>query len=177
MNSLNDSQILTSQQIKENITQLISQITQIINEPTQFKEQFSLVSNSLIPQLNTTIKGYVKNAKRSILKDIKEIVISQIDFETLKNQFKSDIKNKPPFVPTKWINIRTQLKKFNIESFDDDMISDLFSLMDNETVKQYARRQNDINESLKNIIEQCSEFEEKLSSFRIETVKQMTANI
>lgn len=64
MNSLNDSQILTSQQIKENITQLISQITQIINEPTQFKEQFSLVSNSLIPQLNTTIKGYVKNAKR-----------------------------------------------------------------------------------------------------------------
>lgn len=111
------------------------------------------------------------------MKDIKEIVISQIDFETLKNQFKSDIKNKTPFVPTKWINIRTQLKKLNIESFDDDMISDLFSLMDNETVKQYARRQNDIIESLNNIIEQCSEFKEKLSSFRIETVKKMTANI
>ena len=68
------------------LTQLIAQIKQIINDPVQFKEQYSSITNSLILQLNTTIKGYVKNAKRSILKDINDIIISQIDFEALKNQ-------------------------------------------------------------------------------------------
>ena len=56
------------------------------------------------------------------------------------------------------------------------MICDLYSLMDQETVKQYARRQNDIIESLNNIIEQCDEFEEKLSEFRVETVKRIKQN-
>ena len=174
---MTEPQMLTSQQVKENITQLIAQITQIINDPIQFKEQYSSIMNTLIPQLNSTIKGYVKNAKRSILKDIRDIIVSQIDFETLKNQFKTDIKNKTLIVPVKWINIKTKLSKYNIEPFDDDMICDLYSLMDQETVKQYARRQNDVVESLNNIIEQCNEFEEKLGMYRIETVKQMTTNI
>ena len=174
---MTEPQTLTSQQVKENITQLIAQITQIINDPIQFKEQYSSIMNTLIPQLNSTIKGYVKNAKRSILKDIRDIIVSQIDFETLKNQFKTDIKNKTLIVPVKWINIKTKLSKYNIEPFDDDMISDLYSLMDQETVKQYARRQNDVVESLNNIIEQCNEFEEKLGLYRIETVKQMSTNI
>lgn len=156
---------------------LTSQIAQIINDPIQFKEQFSSITNSLIPQLNTTIKGYVKNAKRSILKDIKDIILSQIDFESLKTQFKTDIKNKTLIAPAKWTTIRTKLSKYNILSFDNDMICDLYSLMDQETVKQYARRQNDIIESLNNIIEQGNEFEEKLSIFRVETIKQMTNNI
>ena len=174
---MTEPQMLTSQQVKENITQLIAQITQIINDPIQFKEQYSSIMNTLIPQLNSTIKGYVKNAKRSILKDIRDIIVSQIDFETLKNQFKTDIKNKTLIVPAKWINIRTKLSKYNIEPFDDDMICDLYSLMDQETVKQYARRQNDVVESLNNIIEQCNEFEEKLGLYRIDTVKQMSTNI
>ena len=174
---MTEPQTLTSQQVKENITQLIAQITQIINDPIQFKEQYSSIMNTLIPQLNSTIKGYVKNAKRSILKDIRDIIVSQIDFETLKNQFKTDIKNKTLIVPVKWINIKTNLSKYNIEPFDDDMICDLYSLMDQETVKQYARRQNDVVESLNNIIEQCNEFEEKLGLYRIETVKQMSTNI
>ena len=174
---MTEPQTLTSQQVKENITQLIAQITQIINDPIQFKEQYSSIMNTLIPQLNSTIKGYVKNAKRSILKDIRDIIVSQIDFETLKNQFKTDIKNKTLIVPVKWINIKTKLSKYNIEPFDDDMICDLYSLMDQETVKQYARRQNDVVESLNNIIEQCNEFEEKLGLYRIETVKQMSTNI
>ena len=174
---MTEPQMLTSQQVKENITQLIAQITQIINDPIQFKEQYSSIMNTLIPQLNSTIKGYVKNAKRSILKDIRDIIVSQIDFETLKNQFKTDIKNKTLIVPVKWINIKTKLSKYNIEPFDDDMINDLYSLMDQETVKQYARRQNDVVESLNNIIEQCNEFEEKLGLYRIETVKQMSTNI
>ena len=61
-----EPQTLTSQQVKENITQMMAQITQIINDHVQFKEQYSSITNSLIPQLNTTIKGYVKNAKLSM---------------------------------------------------------------------------------------------------------------
>lgn len=169
---------LTSSEIKENIKLIISQITQIINEPLQFKDNYSQLTNSLISQLNSTIKGYVKNAKRSILKDIKDTVNASIDYESLKLKFKNDIRDKNlNLEPIEWIKIDTKLSKYNIESFDGDMINDLYLLMDNETVKKFARCQNDIMESLNNIIEQCDEFEEKLAAFRIETIKSMTNNI
>lgn len=127
--------------------------------------------------MNAMILSYNKAGKRSVLVDVYEAVIGSIDWESLKNRFRTDMTKQGNLKIPKYTQISTNLKRFKIDTYDTDVIVDMYSNMDENTVKHFAKAQEEATNNLYELIDNVTQFESGLCAYRTDTINIMKSNV
>lgn len=178
--SFNAFEIKESQdysQMKNNIITQTTRICEIISDAGKFGSFYEELTNNIVSSMNTMIKTYVKTGRRSILIDIYDALVEQTDWTALKERFKVDATKSGMLKLPKYTPINTNLKRFTIDTYDEDILYDMYSNMEESTVREFAKAQRDATNNLYSLIDDVSSFETSLCAYRTQTLEVMKQNI
>lgn len=164
-------------QMKNNIITQSTRICEIISDASKFSTFYNDLTNNIVGSMNDMIRMYVKAGKRAILVDVYDALIDSTDWDSLKTRFKTDVVSAGPLALPKWNSISTDLKRFKIDVYDTDILVDMYSNMDESTVKHFAKSQEDANNKLYELIDDVGAFESALCNYRTKTIEIMKQNI
>lgn len=164
-------------QMKNNIITQSTRICEIISDASKFGSFYNELTNNIVSSMNEMIRTYVKTGRTAILVDIYDELVSQTDWNGLKERFKIAMTNPNPFPLPKYTSISTDLKKFKIDTYDSDVLVDMYTNMDEDTVKQFAKSQEEATNNLYELVDDVTAFENALCAYRTKTVATMKANI
>lgn len=164
-------------QMKNNIITQSTRVCEILSDASKFSAHYEDLTNNIIGSMNEMISHYNKAGKKSILVDIFEAVTGDIDWDQLKTQFQSDMMTKGNLKLPKYTPISTDLKRFKIDLYDTDILFDMHSNMDEYTVKEFAKAQEEANNNLYELIDNVTAFESGLCSYRTSAIAAMKENV
>lgn len=164
-------------QMKNNIITQSTRICEIVSDAGKFGAFYDELTNNIVSSMNDMIDLYVKNGKKTILIDIYDALVNDTNWDALKDKFKVDMATKGGLPIPKYTTISTNLKRFKIDKYDTDILVDMYSNMDEETVKHFAKSQEDAVNELYSIIDEVTNFETSLCAYRAATIATMKENI
>lgn len=164
-------------QMKNNIITQSTRICEIVSDASKFGSFYNELTNNIVSSMNEMIRTYVKTGRTAILVDIYDELVSQTDWNGLKERFKAAMTDPKPYPLPKYTSISTDLKKFKIDVYDADVLVDMYTNMDEDTVKQFAKSQEEATNNLYELVEDVTAFENALCAYRTKTVATMKANI
>jgi hypothetical protein len=127
--------------------------------------------------MNAQVKNYVENSKKAILYDIYDGVVSGIDFDSLKKKFKSDMSVKGNLKVPQYEKVNFNLDNYDIDEYETDVLVNMYSNMDEKTVKKFARYQDEAVANLQNLVDGVTDFESNLCAFRVNAIQKMKENV
>ena len=164
-------------QMKNNIITQSTRVCEIVSDASKFGTYYNDLTNNIVSSMNDMIRMYIKTGRRAILVDIFDALVEQTDWNSLKERFKADAASKQPLKIPKYTPISTDLKRFKIDTYDTDVLVDMYSNMDESTVKAFAKSQDEATNNLYALVDDVSAFETNLCSYRTATITTMKANI
>lgn len=173
--SLEDNDTNTSSPMKEYILQQQARINEIIGNATLFHDHYSELTQNIISSMNKQIKSYVKNSKKSIMKDIYSLVIDSIDWSSLQTKLTDMLKsNKSNLSTGNWNHIVKP--EGSISQYDDDILTNMLLNCDVENVKNFQKCRKIAINQLNELVSDVDEFETQLCQYRTEVVKSCLDN-
>lgn len=164
-------------QMKNNIITQSSRVAEILSHAGKFKAYYNELTNNVVESMNSMVKNYVKNSKKAILIDIYDGIASGIDFKNLRTKFNSDMSSKEKLTIPKYNNVNFDLDGYDIDQYDTDVLVNMFSNLDVKTVKKFAAFQDEAIANLSTLVDDLTEFESGLCSFRTNAVQKMKNNV
>ena len=164
-------------QMKNNIIGQSSRIAEILTHGGKFKTYYEELMNNVVESMNAQIRSYVENSKKAILYDIYDGVVGNIDFSELKDKFKADMKKKGNVSVPKYEKVNMDLDGYDIGEYETDVLVNMYSNMDEKTVKKFAKYQDEALSNLSNVIDDVTDFESNLCSFRNKAIEKMKNNV
>lgn len=164
-------------QMKNNIITQSTRVCEIISDPGKFGAYYEELNNNVVSSMNEMIKMYVKSGRRAVLVDIYDALVEQTDWNSLKDRFKIDINKPNNMTIPKYTSINTNLKKYSIDLYDTDLLMDMHSNMEEQTVREFAKAQKQATTNLYNLVDDVTAFENDLCAFRTQTIAVMKNNI
>lgn len=148
-----------------------ARIFELLDNATLFKEHYHELTTNIISSMNKQIKNYVKNSKKSILKDVYALVVDSIDWEQLQTKLADMLKAKKHNVPPgEWLPIHKP--SASISEYDDDILTNMLLNCDIENVKLFQKCRKIARSQLNELITDVREFENELCNYRTTVVKQ-----
>lgn len=163
-------------QMKNNTISQLTRMSEIINHAGKFKKFFNELNN-ITDSLNTSLESYVINAKKAILFDIYDGIIESINFEKYKQKFVNDIKKHEKIIIPKYKHVDFNLDEYLIDLYDTDIYNSMLDVLDESTIKKFAKLQHEANHSINDLFDSLNNFEENLCSFRTQKIEEMLNNI
>jgi len=163
--------------MKSCILEQKDRILEIINNANLFKNNYQLLVSNIIPSVNQQLKSYVKNGKKAIIVDIRELVLDSIDWQAQQEKLVQRLK------ANKYVNISTNCWKHidkptaTINQFDDDVFTNMILNCSTENVKEFQKYRKLAKSQLDELINDIDTFERELCDYRSEVVKTMMNNI
>lgn len=164
-------------QMKNNIITQSTRICEILSDATKFGSYYNELTNNIVASMNDMIAMYVKAGRKAVLVDIYEALVEQTDWNNLKDRFKNDVGGNTPLQIPKYTAISTDLKRYKIDKYDSDVLVDMYSYMDEDTVKQFAKSQDEATQNLYTLVDDVTTFENNLCAYRTKTIETMKANM
>ena len=162
--------------MKSSILEQKARILEIINNANLFKTSYQQLISNIIPSVNQQLKSYIKNGKKSILVDIRELVIESIDWQAEQDKLVQRLKdNKYINISSTWQHIDKPTATIN--QFDDDVFTNMLLNCSTENVKEFQKYRKLAKSQLDELINDIDTFEQELCDYRSETVKTMMSNI
>lgn len=153
----------------QHVIDVVEVIAKSFTSPEAYRNKYEEIINDLIPNLNQQIKAYEHNGKATIRREILQSVMSMIDFKTLADKFRGDIKTKRP------ANISQSpaipMLKFTIGSIDTDAFVDVYNEIDEP--KEFKKGIKLCLNELHDIVAKVHEFENKLVDYRTNTISKL----
>lgn len=162
-------------QMKNNIIEQSSRIEEILSHGGKFKSYYNELINNIITSMNTMIKSYTKDSKQSIMIDIFDGVMSNINFDELKQRFNTDIKNKKILRVPVYKNIGKITDK--ISTYNYDTIINMHELCDEDGAKEFIKLQKNAIDDLSDVVESLTNFENNLCEYRRNSIETMMKNV
>lgn len=163
-------------QMKNNVVSQLSRMYEILNHAGKFKKFYNELNN-ITDSLNNNLNAYITNSKHAILCDIYDGLMESIDFEAYKNKLQTDIKSHGNLSVPKYKHVDFDLDEFTIDLYDTDVYTNMLDVLDESTVKKFAKFQNDAKCGLHDLLGSVSSFEEDLCNFRTNKIAEMMKNI
>ena len=160
----------------ENITQQINEIESIISNANTFKENYSILNKTMIPNINNTLKSYSRDAKMAVLNDAIELVLEGIDWDEMQNKLTSMLKAKTPNVnPHQWQRIPKP--SAHLELMDDDPFTNMLINCSVENVKDFQKYRKSARAALSSTLNDVATFENEMCQYRSSVVDLLRSNI
>lgn len=164
-------------QMKNNIITQSSRVAEILSHAGKFRAYYNELTNNVVESMNSMVKNYVKNSKKAILIDIYDGIASSIDFKNLRTKFNSAMASKENLTIPKYNNVNFDLDGYDIDPYDTDVLVNMFSNLDVKTVKKFAAFQDEAIANLSTLVDDLTEFESGLCSFRTNAIQKMKNNV
>lgn len=164
-------------QMKNNIINQSSRIAEILSHGGKFKTFYNELTNNIVDSMNKMIKDYVKSGKKAIVYDIYDGVIESINFENLKSRFNTDVKSKVPLNVPQYSEFEDSLENYTIDKYDSDILANMYSNIDESTVKKFAKLQEEAINNLSDVIDSVTAFENELCNYRVNAVECFKKNV
>lgn len=163
--------------MKNNIITQSTRVCELVSDASKFGTYYNELTNNIVASMNDMIRMYIKTGRRAVLVDIYEALVEQTDWNALKDRFKQDASTKLPLPIPKYKSISTDLKRFKIDTYDTDILADMYSNMDESTVKAFAKSQEEATNNLYALVDDVSAFEANLCGYRTATITAMKDTI
>lgn len=163
--------------MKNNIITQSTRICEIVSDASKFGSFYDELTNNIVSSMNEMIRTYVKTGRTAILVDVYDELVSQTDWNSLKDRFKVAMTDPKPLPIPKYTSISTDLKKYKIDAYDTDVLVDMYTNMDEDTVKLFAKSQEEATNNLYELVDDVTAFENSLCAYRTKTVATMKSNI
>lgn len=163
--------------IKNDIITQSTRIHEIVSDASKFNTYYNELVDNIVHSMNSMIDSYNKTGKKAIFVDIYEAVVAQTDWNELKERFKNDVVSQKPLSIPQYTSISTNLKKYKIDKYDTDVLVDMYSTMDEDTVRKFAKSQEDAVNNLYELVDNVTAFENDLCAYRTKTIETMKRNV
>ena len=164
--------------MKSSISSQVSRIEEIISNASLFKEHYTELSSNIVPSVSQQIHSYVKNAKRSILVDVYELVVEAIDWADLQTKLANQLKTKKPTTqPAVESWKRLSKPSASIEPFDDDVLTNMLLNCDVDHVKDFSKYRKLCHSQIEELLSSIDAFETDMCEYRTAAVQTMLENV
>ena len=157
--------------MKNNMIEQSSRVYEILTDAGKFKSHYNDLVNNIIDSMNSQCRSYERNSKKSIMVDVYDNVIENIDWSALQNSLATDLKGgKQPKDIGEWVDIGN-VDDYHIEQYDIDPIVNMYSNYGEDSVKEYAKYMDEAIDNLNEMRTYIDDFEQDLCNFRSKAVK------
>lgn len=151
-------------QMKYNVKEQVSRITEIVNHAGKFVKFYPELTN-IVESLNTMLESYVTSSRKAILYDLYDQVIKETNFKKLQEQLKIDVNQKDSNISFQAVDLDREC--YDIDSINLDEFVNMYNYASTETVKDFKRYQKLVNSDIDNMMQSFDKFEQDLCEFRV----------